>query len=196
MNNTARSLTDSHSLSKCLLSILGLCFLICKVEIIVIACVLWDRHSEHSFIHQFSSVLLLSSAWLFATPWTGAHQASLSFTISWNLLKLMSIESVIPNNHPILCHPLLLPSIFPRIRIFSSEPILHIRWPKYWSFSFSISPPVNIQNSFPLGCTGWISLQSKGLSRVFFNTTVQKHLLFDLLLICFWFCFSQFFNFY
>ena len=84
---------------------------------------------------------LLSCFWLFVTPWTTAHQASLSFTISWSLLKLMSIESVMPPNHLILCHPLLLlPSIFPNIRVFSSESALHIRWPKYWSFSFSISP--------------------------------------------------------
>ena len=76
-----------------------------------------------------------------ATPWTAAHQASLSFTISWSLLKLMSIKSVMPSNHLILCHPhLLLPSVFPSIRVFSSESVLHIRWPKYWSFSFSISP--------------------------------------------------------
>ena len=75
------------------------------------------------------------------TPWTAARQASLSITNSWNLLKLMSIESVMPSNHLILCHPLLLPpSIFPSIRIFSSGSVLHIRWPEYWSFSFSISP--------------------------------------------------------
>ena len=75
------------------------------------------------------------------TPWTGARQASLSITNSWSLLKLMSTESVMPSNHPILCHPLLLPpSIFPSIRVFSRESVLHIRWPKYWSFSFSISP--------------------------------------------------------
>ena len=83
----------------------------------------------------------LSSVWLFATPWTAARQASLSFTISQSLLKLMSIESVMPSNHLILCYPLrLLTSIFPSIRVFSNESGLHIRWPKYWSFSFSISP--------------------------------------------------------
>ena len=86
-------------------------------------------------------VQLLSSVWYFATPWTAACQASLSFTISLSLLKLMSIESVILSNHLILCHPLLLlPSIFPSTRVFSSESALLIRWPKYWSFSFSISP--------------------------------------------------------
>ena len=88
------------------------------------------------------SVQSLSRAQLFATPWTTAlGQASLSITSSWNLLKLMSIESVIPSNHLILCCPLLLPpSIFPSIRVFSNKSVLCIRWPKYWSFSFSISP--------------------------------------------------------
>ena len=89
-----------------------------------------------------SSVQSLSRVPLFATPWTGAYQASLSITTnSWSLLKLMSIESVMPSNHLILYHPfLLLPSIFPSIRVFSSESVLRIRWPKYWSCSFSISP--------------------------------------------------------
>ena len=83
----------------------------------------------------------LSCVRLFATPWTEACQACLSFTISWSLLKLIPIESMMPSNHLILCHPLLLlPSIFPSIRVFSNESALHIRWPKYWSFSFSISP--------------------------------------------------------
>ena len=82
----------------------------------------------------------LSSVQLFATPWTAARQASLSFTITWNLLKPMSIESVMLSNHLILCHPfLLLPSIFPSIRVFSNESVFHIRWPKYWSFSISPS---------------------------------------------------------
>ena len=86
-------------------------------------------------------VQLLSHVWLFATPWTIAHQASLPFTISWSLLKLMSFELVMPSNHLILCHPLLLlPSTFPSIRVFSNESVLHIRWPKYWNFSFSNSP--------------------------------------------------------
>ena len=87
-----------------------------------------------------SSVQLLSRFWLFATPWTAARLASLSITNSWSLLRLMSIESVMPSNHLILCRPLLLPpSFFPSIKVFSSELILHIRWPKYWSFSFSIN---------------------------------------------------------
>ena len=89
---------------------------------------------------QFSSVQSLSHVRLFATPWTTARQAFLSITSSWSLLKLMSIESVMPSTHLIFCHPLLLPSIFPSIRVFSNESALHIRWPKYWSFSFSISP--------------------------------------------------------
>ena len=90
------------------------------------------------------------------------------FTVFWIFPKLMSIESMMPVNHLILCHSLLLlPSIFPSIRAFSNELALHIRWPKYWSFSFSISPSNNIQGQFPLGLTDWISLQSKGLSRVF-----------------------------
>ena len=215
---------------------------------------------------------MLSGVRLFETPWTAAHQASLSFTISWNLHELMSIESVMPSNHLIFCHPfLLLLSILPRIRVFSNKSVLRIRWPKYWSFSFNNSPcdesiqfshsvvsdslwsrglqharllcpsptpgacsnscplrrwchptisscvvpfsshlqsfpasgsfqmsqffascgqsigalasasvlPVNIQDWFPLGWTGRISLQSKGLSRVFSNTTVQKHQFFS-----------------
>ena len=90
---------------------------------------------------QFSSVQSLSRVQLFETPWTAACQASLSITNSQSLPKLMSIESVIPSNHFILCRPLLLPSIFPSIRVFSSESVLRMRWPKYWSFSFSIYPP-------------------------------------------------------
>ena len=90
---------------------------------------------------KFSSVQSLSRVWLFATPWTPARQASLSITNSRSLLKLMSIESVMPSNHLILCRPLLLPpSTFPSIRVFSNESVLCIRWPKYWSFSFNINP--------------------------------------------------------
>ena len=92
-------------------------------------------------LNQFSSVHLLSRVRLFANPWTAACQASLSITNSQSLLKLMSITLVMPSNHLILCHPLLLPpSIFPSIRVLSNESVLHMRWPKYWSFSFSISP--------------------------------------------------------
>ena len=112
----------------------------------------------------------------FVTPWTAARQASQSITNSWSLLKLMSIELVMPSNHFILCHPLLLlPSIFPSIRIFSSESVLHIRWPKYWSFSFNISPS-NEHPGLISRRMDWLDLFAvQGLSRVFSNTTVQKH---------------------
>ena len=99
--------------------------------------------SVTDFIWFYNSVVVqsLSHVWFFMNPWTAVCQASLSFTISQNLLKVMSIESVMPSNHLTLCHPLLLlPSIFPSIRGFSNESALHIRSPKYWSFSFSLSP--------------------------------------------------------
>ena len=99
------------------------------------------RTVESLAVSKFSSVQSLSCVRLFATSWTAAHQALLSITNSQNLLKLMSMESVMPSNHLILCCSLFrLPSIFPSIRVFSNESVLHIRWPKYWSFSFSISP--------------------------------------------------------
>ena len=130
-------------------------------------------------INSFSSVQSLNHVWLFAAPWTAACQASLSITNSLSLLKLTSIESVTPSKHLILCRPLLLlPSIFPSIRVFSKESVLHISWPKYWSFSFRSFPPKNTQDWSPLEWTDWISLQSKGLSGVFSNTTVQKQQLF------------------
>ena len=91
-------------------------------------------------LFHWTVVQSLSLVRFFVTPWTAACQASLPFTISWSLLKLMSIELVMPTNCLILCRPLLLPSIFPSLRVFSNELALHIRWPKYWSFSFSISP--------------------------------------------------------
>ena len=129
---------------------------------------------------QFSSVQLLSRVWLFATPWIAAHQAFLSITNSRGLLKLMPIESVMPSSHLILCRPLLpLPPISPSIRVFSNESTLCMRWPKYWSFRFSISPSSEHQDLSPSGWTDWISLQSKGLSRVFSNTTVQQHQFFS-----------------
>ena len=104
----------------------------------------------------FSSVQSLSCVWLFVTPWTAACQDSLSITNSWSPLKPMSIESVMSSNCLILCRPLLLPpSIFSSIRVFSNESALHIRWPKYWSFNFNISPPMNTQDWFPLWWTGW-----------------------------------------
>ena len=120
-------------------------------------------------------VQLLSRDRLFVTPWTAVLQASLSFTVSWGSLKFMSTESMVLSNHLILCCPLLQLSIFPSIRVFSSESALHIRWPKYGSFSFSLNPCSDIQGLFPLGLTGLLPLLSKGLSRVFCNTTVQKH---------------------
>ena len=122
------------------------------------------------------SAQLLSCVQLFVTPWTAAHQSSLSITKSQRLLKLMSIQSVIPSNHLILSHPLLLlPSIFPSIMVFSNESALLTRWPKYWSFSFSISPSNDYSGLISFRIDWLISLQSKGLSRVFSNTTVQKH---------------------
>ena len=122
------------------------------------------------------SVQSLSRVQLFATPWTAASQVSLSITNFRSLLKLMSIESVMPSNHLILCCPFLLPpSIFPSIRVFPNESVLHIRWPKYWSCTFNISPSNEYSGLISFRWTGWISLQSKGLLRIFSNTTVQKH---------------------
>ena len=130
----------------------------------------------HLSFFQFSSVQLLSSVQLFVIPWTAAHQASQSITNSWRLLKLMSIESVMPSNHLILCCPLLLlPSIFPRIRVFSNESVLHIGGQSTGVSALASVLPMNIQDWFPLEWTSWISLLPKGLSRVFSNTTVQKH---------------------
>ena len=121
------------------------------------------------------SVQLLSRVQLFATPRTSAHQASLSITNSWSLPKLMSTESVMPSNHLILCCPLLLPSVFPSIRVFSYESALTSGGQSIGVSASTSVLPMNTQDWSPLGCTGWISLQSKGLSRVFSNTTVQKH---------------------
>ena len=113
-----------------------------------------------------------------------ARQASLFITIFQSSLRLTSIEPVMPSSHLILCRPLLLlPPTTPSIRVFSNESTLHKRWPKYWSFSFSIIPSKEIQGWSPSEWTGWISLQSKGLSRVFSNTTVQKHQFFNALTI-------------
>ena len=121
---------------------------------------------------QFSCSVMSDSA----TPWTTAYQASLSITNSWSLPKLMSTELEMPSNHLILCRPLLLlPSIFPSIRVFSNESPLHIWWPKYWSCSFKISPTNEHPGMISFRMTGCISLQSKGLPRVFSNTRVQKH---------------------
>ena len=123
-----------------------------------------------------TSVQSLNHVWLFVTPWTSARQASLSITNSQSLIKLRSIELMMPSNHLILCHPLLLLlSIFPSITVFSNELALRIRWSKYWSFSFSIRPSNEYSGLTSLGLTGLIFLLPKGLSRVFSNTTVQKH---------------------
>ena len=143
-------------------------FLYCHLEIHLL-------HSQRSKLNKTSSVQSLSHVRLFETPWTAACQASLSIANFQSLLKLMSIESVIPSNDLILCHTLLLlPLIFPSIRVFSNESVLPIRWPKYWNFSCSISPSNEYSGLLPLEWTGWISLQSKELSRVFSNTTVKK----------------------
>ena len=125
---------------------------------------------------QFSHSVVSNSV----NPWTAAHQASLSITNSQSLLKLMSIASVMPSNHLILCCSLLfLPSIFPSNRVFSNELVLRIRWPKYWSFSFSISPSNEYSGliSFRMDWLDLLAIQ--GLSRVFSNTTVQKHQFFS-----------------
>jgi len=115
----------------------------------------------------FSSVQLLSRVWLFATPWTASRQASLSITNSWSLFKLMSIKLVMPSNHLILCHLLLLPpSIFPSIRVFSKESVLCITWPRYWSFSFNISP----SNEHP----GLISLRMDWLDLLAVQGTLKS----------------------
>ena len=134
-----------------------------------------DCTKFHSHRKCISSVQSLSGVWLFVTPWTAARQASLSITNFQSLPKFMSIELVMPSNHLILGCPLLLPpSIFPSIRVFYNESILCIRWPKYWSFSFSINP-----SNEHLGLISFRMdlLESKGLSRVFSNTTVQKLIL-------------------
>ena len=128
--------------------------------------------------HKASFLLVLqlqSCVELFATPQTSPCQASLSFTISWSSLRLMSIESVMPSNHLILCCPHLLSSIFPSIKVFSNELALCIRWPKYWSFILISVLSMNIHSWFPLGLIGLISLQSKGFLRVFSSTTIQTH---------------------
>ena len=136
---------------------------------------LWDQSiGENSSISsvQFSLSVMSDSA----TPWTAARQASLSITNSQSLLKLMSIELVMPSNHLIFSRPLLLlPSIFPSIRVFSNESVLHIMWPNIEASASAAVLSMNIQHWSPLGLTGLISLLSKGLSRIFSNTKVQKH---------------------
>ena len=121
---------------------------------------------------QFSHLVVSNSV----TPWIAAHQVSLSITKSRSSLRLASIESVMPSSHLISCHPLLLlPPVPPRIRLFSNESTFHMRWSKYWIKSLASFLPKKSQGWSPSEWTGWISLQSKGLSGVFSNTTVQKH---------------------
>ena len=132
------------------------------------------------YIAKFSSVQLLSCVRLFATPWTAARQASLSITNSQSLLKFMSIESVMPSNHLILCRPLLLPpSIFPSIRVFSNESVLRIRWPKYWNFSFNISPSNEYSglNSFKLDWLDLLAVQGtlKSLQQHSSKASILRH---------------------
>ena len=122
----------------------------------------WIEKTEHVYMMEYS-VQSLSRVQLFATPWTAACQASLFITKSWSLLKLMSVKLVMPSNHLILCRPLLLlPSIFPSIRVFSHESVLHIRWPKYWSFSFSISPSSEYSGLFSFRMDWWDLLAVQG----------------------------------
>ena len=131
--------------------------------------------------HQFSSVQFSCSVMSVSLqPWTAAQQFSLSITNSPSLLELMSIKLMMPSNHLILCHPfLLLPSVFPSIRVFFNESVLCIRWPSTVTSASSSVLPMNIQGSFLLGLSVLMSLMSKGLSRVFSNTTVQKHQFFS-----------------
>ena len=125
---------------------------------------------------SISSVRLLSHVRLLVSPWTAACQASLSITNSWSLLKLMSIESVMLSNYLILCQPLLLlPSIFPRIRVFSNESVLHIRWPKYWSFSFSISPSNEYSGLISLRIDWFDLLVVQGTLKSLLQHHIQKH---------------------
>ena len=131
------------------------------------------------YIFSVSSVQLLSHVWLIVTPWTAARQVSLSITNSWSLFKLMPIESVMPSNHLILCRPLLLPpSIFSASGSLQLSQFFALCGQSIGVSAWTSALPMNIQDWFPWGLTGWISLQSKGLSKVFSNTTVQKHQLF------------------
>ena len=156
------------------------------MNVILLICQVWVRTSlllqklpelsgtQH--ILDLSPVQSLSRVQFFAMPWTATYQVSLSITTFQSLLKLMSITSTMPSNHLILCHPLLLlPSIFTSIRVFTNESVLPSRWPKYQSFSFNISPSNEYSGLISFRMDGWISLQSKELSRVFSNTTIQKH---------------------
>ena len=140
------------------------------------SCELWDVCLNVAFAFQFSSVQSLSCVGLFVTPWTAAHQASLSITNSWSLPNLMCIELVTPSNHLILCCPLLLlSSIFLNLRSFQMSQLFASGGQNIRVSASTSVLPMNTQDWFPLGWTGWVSLPSKGLSRVFSNTRVQKH---------------------
>ena len=136
----------------------------------------WPWQILNSLGFSFSSVQSLSCVRLFVTPWTAACQASLSITKSWSLLKLMSIESVMSCNHLILCHPLHLPpSNSPSIRVFSNELILYIRWPRYWSFTFSIRPSNEYSGLISFRMDWLVLLAVQGTLKSLLKTTVQKH---------------------
>ena len=150
----------------------------------IVTCYPGDSGADNSWLeglgHNRIVVQLLSHVWLFVTPWTTAHQASLPFTISESLLKLMSFELVMSSNHLILCRPLLLLFlVFPNIRVFSNKLALHIRWSKYWSFSFSISPSNQYSGLISFRIVWLISLLSKRLSRIFSSNTVWKRQFFS-----------------
>ena len=181
-----------------MLSILSICFqytcfhivgLFDCMFIVIISVALYQRNSSKKLLIFLLKPIItiaalmgepvvqsLSSVWLFVTPWTAACQATLSFTIPWCLLKLMSIESVMPSNYFILCRPLLLlPSIFPSIRVFSNESVLCIRWPKYWSFTFTISPSNEYSGLISFRIDWFDHLAVQGNLKRLFNTTVKKH---------------------
>ena len=170
---------SSNVYIKYVLILLDHTYLPCKLKIL--GSILYNAVQIHYRSHD-SVPFLLRDKLLFscsmvsdpATPWTAACQATLFFTMSQSVLKIMSIELVMPSNHLILCHPLHLPSDFLSIRVFFNESAFHIRWPKDWSFSFSISPSNECSDWLLLGLIILISLLSKGLSRVCSNTTVQK----------------------
>ena len=133
----------------------------------------WERRARAPHLVQFNSVA--SHVQLFVTPWTAARQASLSITNSQSLLKLMSIESMMPSNHLIPCHPpLLLPSIFPSIRVFSNESPLCIRWPKYWSFSYNISPSNEYSGLISFRTDWWDLLEVQGILKSLLQHHISK----------------------
>ena len=135
----------------------------------------WSYLQNFLNVYVVAVAYLLTRAWLFATPWTAAHQASLSFTNCQSLPKPMSIESVMPSSHLILCCPLLLPSSFPASESFPMSQLFASGGQSIGVSASTSVLPMNTQDWSPSGWTGWISLQSRGLSRVVFNTTVQKH---------------------